>query len=319
MHFVIYLPKGFYAAIAATIVETIQAVNDQLESDLITYDFIASEKQSVSKSGIFFNCKTKPTRSMNVLILLAGMKSISSPLGESFRTEENETAPLIRAALKEDAVIAATCGAPYLLANYGILNNKKATISWWLKNQAMALFPEVHWKASQILIKDENIYTSGGGFSGMEMITTILENAGFAAEIRKVRKLLVFPPTRQFQSPYEFPLEIERSPLETELNTILKSGPENLNTEKLATALGMSSRTMSRRFKEELATSPGKWIQQKRIELAISLLEETEETISEICYKVGYEDLSSFSRLFVKTTGMSPTEYRRQIKARVIG
>jgi AraC-like DNA-binding protein len=76
----------------------------------------------------------------------------------------------------------------------------------------------------------------------------------------------------------------------------------------------MSSRTFARKFFDELQISPGKWLQQKRIDLAKTLLEETNLTISEICYRIGYDDPSSFSRLFSKATGMGPGEFRKQIQ-----
>ncbi|WP_430300677.1 helix-turn-helix domain-containing protein [Rapidithrix thailandica] len=49
-------------------------------------------------------------------------------------------------------------------------------------------------------------------------------------------------------------------------------------------------------------------MQQKRIDLAITLLENANHSISEICFLAGYEDVSSF-------TGMKPSEIRRQIKS----
>jgi AraC-like DNA-binding protein len=76
----------------------------------------------------------------------------------------------------------------------------------------------------------------------------------------------------------------------------------------------MSKRTMSRRFNSELETNPGKWIQQKRLETARALLEGTKLGVSEICYRIGYQDVASFSRLFSKTTGMAPGEFRKQIQ-----
>jgi AraC-like DNA-binding protein len=64
----------------------------------------------------------------------------------------------------------------------------------------------------------------------------------------------------------------------------------------------------------EFRTSPGKWIQEKRLATARTLLEVTKLSVSEVCYRVGYQDLASFSRLFAKTTGMPPGEFRKQIQ-----
>jgi AraC-like DNA-binding protein len=50
--------------------------------------------------------------------------------------------------------------------------------------------------------------------------------------------------------------------------------------------------------------------------MARTLLEATRLTVSEICYRVGYQDLASFSRLFARSTGMPPADFRRQIANR---
>lgn len=315
MHFVIFLPQGFYAAIAATIAETLQAINDQTRPDTITYEFVSSKKHAVSRSGIVFQSNAKPSRKMDVLILLTSLGAEMNPSTKLMKEENEETRPLLKKAQEQGTVIAATCGAAYLLASSGLLDERRATISWWLKKEVSELFPKVKWETTKILVRDGNIYTSGGGFSGLELITTLLSDLGFSAEERIVRKLLVFPPARQFQSPYEFPLAIPCNDFEGKLNEFLKQEADQLSLPNLAEYLGMSPRTLARKFQDELAISPGKWIQQKRIDMAITLLEETNLSISEICYEIGYQDVSSFTRLFAKITGMSPGEFRRQIKS----
>jgi transcriptional regulator GlxA family with amidase domain len=154
----------------------------------------------------------------------------------------------------------------------------------------------------------------GAAFSGLELITTLLIDLGFAKEERQVRKLMVLPPSRQFQSPYEMPVPERVDAFEEKLNALSKENLPRLNIEFLAQWFGMSPRTLSRRFFDEFQTSPGKWIQQKRLESARTLLEATRLSISEVCYRVGYQDLASFSRLFANTTGMPPGEFRKQIQ-----
>ncbi|WP_079587673.1 helix-turn-helix domain-containing protein [Bradyrhizobium lablabi] len=145
----------------------------------------------------------------------------------------------------------------------------------------------------------------------------MLVDLGFAKEERIVQKLLLLPPARGLQSPYEFALDTlseDADRFALRLNKVSKKSLRTLNLDFLAKELGMSKRTMSRRFNDELKTNPGKWIQEKRLESARALLEGTKLSISEICYRIGYEDAASFSRLFSKVTGLAPGEYRKQIQ-----
>jgi transcriptional regulator GlxA family with amidase domain len=102
-------------------------------------------------------------------------------------------------------------------------------------------------------------------------------------------------------------------PFEKKLNQLSKENIRDLDLQFLARGLGTSSRTFSRRFLNELQVTPGKWIQEKRLEMAQSSLETTRLSVSEICYRVGYQDVASFSRLSARSTGMPPADFRRQI------
>jgi transcriptional regulator GlxA family with amidase domain len=316
VHVVIYLPSAFYAAIAATIIETLAAVNEVSSAKVFSFEFVAKRALAISKSGIRFKANTEPSKKMDVLILLAGAESEIPQTVRLLEQETKRVLPLIERAQRQGSIIAATCGASYLLAGAGILDGKRSTISWWLKKEAGRRFPAVRWEPSRMIVRQGRIYTTGAGFSGLELITTLLVDLGFEKEERQVRKLMVLPPSRQFQSPYEEAFPDVRDPFEKLLNGFSKDNIRELDLRFLANRLGMSFRTLSRKFKNELQITPGKWIQNKRLEMARALLEMTRLSVSEICYRIGYQDVASFSRLFAKSTGMPPADFRRQIVSR---
>lgn len=57
--------------------------------------------------------------------------------------------------------------------------------------------------------------------------------------------------------------------------------------------------------------TPHQYLIQRRINRAKELLRSSDLSITEICLEVGFESLGSFSTLFRKTTGLSPSEYRK--------
>lgn len=83
--------------------------------------------------------------------------------------------------------------------------------------------------------------------------------------------------------------------------------------EDVATALGMSKRSLQRKLKEEDTTFQ-KQLNHTRELLAKNYLKNTRLSSEDIAYLLGYQDLNSFFRAFSLWTGMTVTEYRQQIK-----
>lgn len=94
------------------------------------------------------------------------------------------------------------------------------------------------------------------------------------------------------------------------LNYIQKNLKEELSNTALAAYAHMDSRSFIRYFKSITGYPPAKYITLRRMELAKTLLEESELTISDIMYRVGIYDHSHFSKLFKKHYSLSPRAYR---------
>lgn len=315
MHVVVYLPGAFYSAIASTLVETLQAVNAVRGSDVFTFEFVSKTERARSKSGVLYQAKTRPSRKMDVLILLTGVTTNITESVCELEEESKLSKSLVFQARKQGARIAATCGASYILANLGLLNGKRATISWWLKREVRHRFPLVKWEPSRIIVRDGLLYTTGAAFAGLELISSLIRDLGFAKEERQVRKLMVLPPARESQDPYEVPELQETTSFEKQLRRLAQSNLAALDVSFLAKTLHLTPRTLARRFSDELQLSPGRWIQEQRLEAARIFLESTNLSVSEICYRVGYQDSASFGRIFLKYTGMTPGEFRRELRA----
>jgi transcriptional regulator GlxA family with amidase domain len=266
VHVAIYLASDFYSAIALTAVETFQTVNELRSEAAITWEFVSSEKQAISKSGVAFTSRRKPLKKMDVLMLLAGAKPKVEQTIDLLHRESRRARPIIELAHSQRATLAATCGAAFMLAACGLLDRKRATVAWWMKDAVARLYPQVRWQSSRIIVRDGRIYTTGAGFAGMELIRQLLRDKGFADEEQKTSKLLVLPPVRLWQSPYEIVSEhLPIDPFEKKIEDVASKDIKKLSVPFLANCLGMSPRTVARAFLRELKTSPGKWIQEARI------------------------------------------------------
>lgn len=74
----------------------------------------------------------------------------------------------------------------------------------------------------------------------------------------------------------------------------------------------MSSRTLNRRLAENGITFR-ELVKQTQEKIAIELLKNTSNTISEIAFQTGFSEQSAFSRAFKRWTGKSPLEYRNPL------
>lgn len=65
-----------------------------------------------------------------------------------------------------------------------------------------------------------------------------------------------------------------------------------------------------RQFNKYFHTTPYQYLMQRRMKVAAEMMRNTRSTITDICAAVGYEDVSSFTKLFKKHYGFSPEKYR---------
>jgi AraC-like DNA-binding protein len=63
-------------------------------------------------------------------------------------------------------------------------------------------------------------------------------------------------------------------------------------------------------FRDTFGETPHRYLQRRRVERAMFLLRETDRSVTEICFDVGFGSLGSFSRTFAAIVGESPTAYR---------
>ena len=94
---------------------------------------------------------------------------------------------------------------------------------------------------------------------------------------------------------------------------------DELRLEQLANLVGMTPTAFSRFFKLRTGKTLSEYIVDIRLGQAARLLVDTADSVSEICWNCGFNTLSNFNRLFRKSKGCSPTEFREKYsKTKVI-
>lgn len=90
-------------------------------------------------------------------------------------------------------------------------------------------------------------------------------------------------------------------------------GPEEPTIDEVAEAAAMSRFHFIRQFRAVFGETPGRFRTRARLDQAKRLLALGRESVTEICMDVGFSSLGSFSALFAKRFGQSPSAYRARL------
>jgi transcriptional regulator GlxA family with amidase domain len=85
---------------------------------------------------------------------------------------------------------------------------------------------------------------------------------------------------------------------------------EPLDVPAVAAIACLSPAHFIRSFGACFGETPHRYLQRRRVERAMFLLRETDRSITDICFDVGFTSLGSFSRTFRAIVGEAPSEYR---------
>ncbi len=232
---------------------------------------------------------------------------------EKTMAEQGDVIPWLKKMYASGAHLASVCSGSFVLAETGLLDGKVATTHWGLASIFRQRYPQVRLKPERLITDAGDIYCSGAFNSCIDLAIYLVEKFyghGVAVECAKA---LVHDIGRVDQTPYT-PFLFQHSHNDAEVLEIQRDMETRFNDEfdvvNLAQRFGMGRRTLERRFKAATGDTPLVYLQRVRVEQAKKILETQSKTFDEISYGVGYENSSFFRRVFMKHTGLRPSEYR---------
>jgi transcriptional regulator GlxA family with amidase domain len=209
--------------------------------------------------------------------------------------------------------VAAMCTGVFLLAETGLLDGRMATTNWQFARKFTRRFPEVDLHPEYLLTEDDGLICTGAATAYYNLGLRMIGRYGSADLAAACAKALLLDPNRESQTPY-FMLPRQRGHNDHEVLKAQRYLEENFSKgggiDAVARHVRISPRHFKRRFKHATGHAPIQYLQMVRIEAAKKKLETTLETIEEITQYIGYEDSSTFRRLFRQHTKLSPREYR---------
>lgn len=99
--------------------------------------------------------------------------------------------------------------------------------------------------------------------------------------------------------------------IKTMLRFIHENFNQELNTGSIATSTGVSESECLRCFHNIIGTTPIQYLRQYRIQRAAQMLTQTQDSVSDIAQRCGFQDVSYFTKTFRELRGCAPSEYRK--------
>ncbi|MDR3613272.1 MAG: GlxA family transcriptional regulator [Candidatus Obscuribacterales bacterium] len=211
--------------------------------------------------------------------------------------------------------IVSICTGAFLLAEAGILNDRKAVTHWLFCDELASRFPRISVNSKTIYVKDENVYTSAGVTAGIDLCLALVEeDHGRSASMTVARGLVVSSRRNGSQEQFSFLLRNqfnESDAFSDLLSWMQKHLKSDLTVEMLAEHCSMSSRNFSRRFSETFGASPARFVERLRLDRAKTLLTETDQSIDQIAHASGFSNVDIFRKSFRRHLKMTPGDYRK--------
>jgi transcriptional regulator GlxA family with amidase domain len=210
--------------------------------------------------------------------------------------------------------------ASYLLAETGLLDGKPATTHWNYFDHFAQRYPRIKLKTRHLITQSDNYFCVGSVNSIADVMVHFVEE-WFGSRIAKAVENQFSPEIRRSFSGAAY----QEEPLTTHHDeTVLQAQvwlqehlSEPVRLTRVARQLGLSARTLNRRFKLATGLSPQAYLQTLRVTQAKDLLRHSNLTVGEIAWQTGLQDVSYFGQLFRRHTGMAPMAYREAVRGKL--
>lgn len=206
------------------------------------------------------------------------------------------------------------------MAEAGILDHKPATTHWYYFDEFQRHYPKVQLKRQHFITQASNLYCAASINSLADLTIHFIQRffnkavaqhieRHFSHEIRRAYEHVSYFEDGNINHSDEHILQVQL--------WIKNNLGKNVTIHQLAQQFSMSTRHFIRRFKDATGNTPLQYIQDMRISTASDLLQSSNLTIGDIADKVGYNDVSHFTRIFRRKLDITPTEYRTTVRAKL--
>lgn len=226
----------------------------------------------------------------------------------------------LRKEYENGAIICAVGTGCCFLAQAGLLNDKPATTHWHYFDQFQKDYPQVQLKRQYFITQAGSLYCAASVNAFADLTVHFIQRIYSKLVASHVERTFSHEIRRSYESSSYFEGSTRHHPDEEIVQAqiwLQDNYGRDIKLSQVAERFDMSVRTFNRRFKNATGQSPLQYLQEIRIETAKDLLQTSNLSISEVAYKVGYQDMGHFTGLFKKLLATTPSDYRTTVRAKL--
>jgi transcriptional regulator GlxA family with amidase domain len=214
---------------------------------------------------------------------------------------------------------ASVCTGAFVLAAAGLLDGRRATTHWFSAAKLARKHPTIDVDPDPIYVRDGDVWTSAGVTAGMDLALALVEeDLDREAALTIARHLVLFLRRPGNQSQFSATLaaqEPAREPLREVQRAVLENVAADHSVEAMASRAHMSPRHFARAFRAETGLTPARYVERVRLEAARRRLEDTSVPLASVAAACGFGTGETMRRVFLRSLGVGPAEYRRRFHA----
>lgn len=220
----------------------------------------------------------------------------------------------LRQAAALDVPLVAVCTGSFMLAQLGLLRNRRCCVSWFHFAEFEARFPQVEASSDQLFVIDQDRLTCAGGTSVVHLAAHLVARHCGAQPAAKALRIMIeqtpLPPAAPQPQPLFWAEKTEERRVRKAMLLIERNLGNPLSSAFVARHVGISARQLERLFKAELGTSPAGFALKLRLASAHLLIATGTEPIADIALQCGFVSHSHFARSFRAAYGKRPSDLR---------
>ncbi len=252
----------------------------------------------------FSKVKVRPTD----IIFIPGFEN------KYFRNKNNHSFyAWLQAAHTCGATICSVCTGAFLLAEAGLLDNIPCTTHWRYTDRLQKEYPDAKVISNKLFVKSDNIYTSAGICTGIDLALFLLEERHGAAFTFKVaREMVVYMRRDGDESQESFYLQYRqhiKNNIHYVQDWIIENIQRKITLNQLSALVHTSPRNFTRLFKSTTGISAGQYIEKLRAERAVQLLK-GKDKLHAVANDCGLKSVNQLRSIIKKNKGALPSDFR---------